>query len=57
MQKKSKNMLIKVNGQLPIGVQSKDVVLHIIGVIGTLLIQLRPDRLIIRNGRWNKSRH
>jgi 3-isopropylmalate dehydratase len=34
-QKKSKNMLIKVNGTLLPGVQSKDVILHIIGVIGT----------------------
>jgi 3-isopropylmalate/(R)-2-methylmalate dehydratase large subunit len=33
--KKSKNMLIKVDGQLPSGCTAKDVVLHIIGVIGT----------------------
>ncbi|KAJ3294906.1 3-isopropylmalate dehydratase [Borealophlyctis nickersoniae] len=35
LQKKSKNMRIAVNGQLAEGVNSKDVVLHIIGVIGT----------------------
>ncbi|MEX1033569.1 MAG: 3-isopropylmalate dehydratase large subunit [Cellvibrionaceae bacterium] len=33
--KKMKNMLIKVDGELPIGVTSKDVVLAIIGKIGT----------------------
>ncbi len=35
IQKKSKNMLVKVDGQLGAGVTPKDVVLHIIGVIGT----------------------
>ncbi|OBZ71908.1 3-isopropylmalate dehydratase [Grifola frondosa] len=35
MQKKAKNMRITVNGKLNEGVTSKDVVLHIIGVIGT----------------------
>ncbi|KAI0939064.1 hypothetical protein AcV5_000584 [Taiwanofungus camphoratus] len=35
LQKKSKNMRITVEGTLPEGVTSKDVVLHIIGVIGT----------------------
>jgi 3-isopropylmalate dehydratase len=35
LQKKSKNMRIKVDGQLSEGVTSKDLVLHIIGVIGT----------------------
>jgi 3-isopropylmalate dehydratase len=34
-QTKSKNMRITVNGQLPEGVASKDVILHIIGEIGT----------------------
>ncbi|KAK8864360.1 3-isopropylmalate dehydratase, large subunit [Kwoniella newhampshirensis] len=34
-QAKSKNMRINVEGKLPEGVGSKDVVLHIIGVIGT----------------------
>jgi len=33
--KKSKNLLIKVEGKLPIGCTAKDVVLYIIGVIGT----------------------
>lgn len=33
--KRSKNMKIQVDGQLPPGVTSKDVILHIIGVIGT----------------------
>ncbi|OCT51431.1 3-isopropylmalate dehydratase [Cladophialophora carrionii] len=33
--KKSKNMRIQVDGQLAPGVSSKDVILHIIGVIGT----------------------
>ena len=33
--KRSKNMRIKVEGQLGHGVSSKDVILHIIGVIGT----------------------
>ena len=35
IQKKMKNMLIRVNGQLGNGITAKDVVLHIIGVIGT----------------------
>ncbi|KAI9104511.1 putative alpha-isopropylmalate isomerase [Phlyctochytrium arcticum] len=35
LQKKSKNMRIRVNGALLDGVNSKDVILHIIGVIGT----------------------
>ncbi|KZV64015.1 aconitase [Peniophora sp. CONT] len=35
LQKKAKNMRITVEGQLPEGVNSKDVILHIIGVIGT----------------------
>lgn len=34
-QAKSKNMRINVEGTLPDGVNSKDIVLHIIGVIGT----------------------
>jgi 3-isopropylmalate/(R)-2-methylmalate dehydratase large subunit len=33
--KKSKNLLIKVDGKLPAGCTAKDVVLHIVGVIGT----------------------
>ena len=33
--KKMKNMLIRVTGQLGLGVTAKDVVLHVIGVIGT----------------------
>tara|TARA_B100001093_G_scaffold408706_1_gene397620 strand:+ start:574 stop:1974 length:1401 start_codon:yes stop_codon:yes gene_type:complete len=35
IQKKSKNFRINVNGQLPAGVTSKDVILKIIGTIGT----------------------
>ncbi|KAF5355725.1 hypothetical protein D9756_004397 [Leucocoprinus leucothites] len=35
LQKKSKNMRIAVDGELHEGVTSKDVILHIIGVIGT----------------------
>ncbi|KAI9254602.1 3-isopropylmalate dehydratase [Phascolomyces articulosus] len=35
LQKKSKNMRVKVDGKVAPGVNSKDVVLHIIGVIGT----------------------
>lgn len=35
LMKKNKNMLIKVEGELPFGCTAKDVVLHIIGVIGT----------------------
>jgi 3-isopropylmalate/(R)-2-methylmalate dehydratase large subunit len=33
--KKSKNMLVKIEGELPVGVTAKDLVLHVIGVIGT----------------------
>ena len=35
VQAKGKNMRVQVNGELAAGVTSKDVVLHIIGVIGT----------------------
>ncbi|KAJ3040241.1 3-isopropylmalate dehydratase, partial [Rhizophlyctis rosea] len=35
LQKRSKNMRIAVNGDLPEGCNSKDIVLHIIGIIGT----------------------
>ena len=35
VQKKSKNFRINVNGNLPIGVTSKDIILQIIGMIGT----------------------
>lgn len=35
LMKKSKNMLINVNGQLPFGSTAKDIILHIIGIIGT----------------------
>ena len=35
VQKKSKNFRINVNGNLPVGVTSKDVILQIIGKIGT----------------------
>lgn len=33
--KKSKNMLVKVQGKLPLGCTAKDVALHVIGTIGT----------------------
>lgn len=35
LQKRSKNFLIEVNGEVPEGVTSKDIMLYIIGVIGT----------------------
>ena len=35
IQRKSKNLRINVNGKLPIGVTAKDVILKIIGTIGT----------------------
>jgi 3-isopropylmalate/(R)-2-methylmalate dehydratase large subunit len=35
LMKKSKNMLIRVEGDLPRGCTAKDLVLHIIGIIGT----------------------
>lgn len=35
LQKKSKNMKVQIDGDLQAGVTSKDVVLHVIGVIGT----------------------
>jgi len=35
IQQKMKNMLVEVNGALQPGVSAKDIVLHIIGVIGT----------------------
>lgn len=33
--KKSKNLLVKIDGKLPVGCSAKDVALHVIGVIGT----------------------
>lgn len=35
IQAKSKNMLIRIDGELSEGITSKDLVLHVIGVIGT----------------------
>ena len=35
IQKKSKNFRINVTGKLPLGVTAKDVILKIIGTIGT----------------------
>ena len=35
IQKKSKNLLLKVDGKLPVGITAKDVILKIIGTIGT----------------------
>jgi 3-isopropylmalate dehydratase len=34
-QQKTKNMLIRIDGKLDEGVTSKDIILHIIGIIGT----------------------
>ena len=34
-QKKASNMLVRVEGTLGVGVTSKDIVLHLCGVIGT----------------------
>ena len=33
--KKSKNMLVRVDGKLPVGCSAKDIILHVIGRIGT----------------------
>src|SRR5207249_11824217 len=33
--RKAKNMLVRVDGQLPVGVTAKDIILAIIGEIGT----------------------
>ncbi len=35
IQKKSKNFLLKIDGKIPVGVTAKDVILKIIGTIGT----------------------
>jgi 3-isopropylmalate dehydratase len=35
LQKRPKNMLIRIDGPLSDGVTSKDIILHVIGVIGT----------------------
>ena len=35
IQKKSKNFLLRVDGKIPVGVTAKDVILKIIGTIGT----------------------
>jgi len=35
VQAKAKNMRVQVNGPLEAGVTSKDLILHVIGVIGT----------------------
>jgi 3-isopropylmalate/(R)-2-methylmalate dehydratase large subunit len=35
LMKKSKSMLVRVEGQMPAGCTAKDLVLHVIGVIGT----------------------
>ncbi|PWN38966.1 alpha-isopropylmalate isomerase [Ceraceosorus guamensis] len=35
LQKKAKNMRVQVEGQLGPGVNSKDIILHVIGIIGT----------------------
>ncbi len=35
LMKKSKNMLVKVNGELPFGCTAKDLILYVIGQIGT----------------------
>ena len=35
IQKKSKNFLLKVDGKIPLGITAKDVILKIIGTIGT----------------------
>jgi len=47
VQKKAKNFRINVNGQLPLGVTSKDVILQIIGIVLKLtLMQVLIKSLI-----------
>ncbi|MEQ4617927.1 MAG: 3-isopropylmalate dehydratase large subunit [Corticimicrobacter sp.] len=35
LMKKARNMLVKVEGELPFGCSAKDLILHVIGIIGT----------------------
>lgn len=48
LQKKMKNMLVRVDGQLGVGVTAKDVVMAIIGKIGTAVVRVMPSSLVVR---------
>lgn len=57
LMKKAKSMQINVEGELPFGCTAKDVVLHIIGIIGTAggtghAIDHVRDWVLGSNGKW-----